>query len=281
MKILEKLVEKQKESNNKIKENLKKCSNNEDDKIGEFSINDKKKEIKELNNLLYDETCNYIISGYSFKSNQIIAITSRRIIFLHKGLKSQMKMQDIYIDDIKYLKIEKGIAFGKMEISLENDDIVIGNIGKKFIEDAANFINKVKIDKIMDENNNSYKDAKIMLENDYRIFNNIKIKRDTEIKKQEKEKRENERLRILSEQAIQKQKEEKYERERVSQLKREHIPYCPKCHSTSLTYQNKKLSVGRAVVGGVIMGPIGTAVGGVTSKKGYVKCLNCGHKWKL
>lgn len=281
MKILEKIVEKQKESNDKIKVNLKKCWNNEEDKIGEFSLNDKKKEIEELNNLLYDETCNYIISGYSFKSNQIIAITSRRIIFLHKGLKSQIKMQDIYIDDIKYLKTEKGIAFGKMKISLENDDIVIGNIGKKFIENAANFINKVKIDKIMDENNNSFKDAEIMLENDYRIFNNIKIKRDTEIKKQEKEKKENERLRILSEQAIQKHKEEKYERERISQLKRDHIAYCPKCHSTSLTYQNKRLSVSRAIVGGALIGPVGVAVGGLTSKKGYVKCLNCGHKWKI
>ncbi|EGT0689074.1 PH domain-containing protein [Clostridium perfringens] len=77
------------------------------------------------------------------------------------------------------------------------------------------------------------------------------------------------------------QAEKQYEKERLEQLKRDKIPYCPKCHSTSLTYQNKKLSVGRAVTGGVLFGDVGAVVGGLSSKKGYVKCLNCGHKWRL
>lgn len=83
------------------------------------------------------------------------------------------------------------------------------------------------------------------------------------------------------------------EKERLEQLKKEHIPFCPKCKSTSLTYldKRKKLSLGRAVVGGAIgslAGPLGTAagatMGGLSSdkiKKGKVKCLNCGHTWKL
>lgn len=77
------------------------------------------------------------------------------------------------------------------------------------------------------------------------------------------------------------QAEKQYEKERLEQLKRDKIPYCPKCHSTSLTYQNKKLSIGRAVTGGVLLGGVGAVVGGLSSKKGYVKCLNFGHKWKL
>ncbi|EOU1903152.1 hypothetical protein GZ979_001399 [Clostridium perfringens] len=77
------------------------------------------------------------------------------------------------------------------------------------------------------------------------------------------------------------QAEKQYEKERLEQLKRDKIPYCPKCHSTSLTYQNKKLSIGRAVTGGLLLGGVGAVVGGLSSKKGYVKCLNCGHKWKL
>lgn len=77
------------------------------------------------------------------------------------------------------------------------------------------------------------------------------------------------------------QAEKQYEKERLEQLKRDKIPYCPKCHSTSLTYQNKKLSIGRAVTGGVLLGGVVAVVGGLSSKKGYVKCLNCGHKWKL
>ena len=77
------------------------------------------------------------------------------------------------------------------------------------------------------------------------------------------------------------QAEKQYEKERLEQLKRDKIPYCPKCHSTSLTYQNKKLSIGRAVTGGVLLGGVVAVVGWLSSKKGYVKCLNCGHKWKL
>ncbi|EIW6614068.1 PH domain-containing protein [Clostridium perfringens] len=57
------------------------------------------------------------------------------------------------------------------------------------------------------------------------------------------------------------QAEKQYEKERLEQLKRDKIPYCPKCHSTSLTYQNKKLSIGRAVTGGVLLGGVGAVVG--------------------
>lgn len=75
------------------------------------------------------------------------------------------------------------------------------------------------------------------------------------------------------------------EKERVRELKREHVPYCPKCKSTSIQYveHRKKLSIGRAVVGGVVAGAPGAVLGGLTSKKykGNVKCLNCGHEWKI
>nr|DAE46111.1 MAG TPA: zinc-ribbon domain protein [Caudoviricetes sp.] len=56
---------------------------------------------------------------------------------------------------------------------------------------------------------------------------------------------------------------------------------CPKCGSTSISYQNKKLSLGRAIVGDAVAGPAGAVLGGLSSKKGYAVCLNCGKKWKL
>lgn len=79
-----------------------------------------------------------------------------------------------------------------------------------------------------------------------------------------------------------------YEKERLQQLKRDKIPYCPKCKSTHLTHVNKKLSLGRTVVGGIIggavtggLGAAGATLGGLSSKDGKIKCLNCGHTWKL
>ncbi len=77
-------------------------------------------------------------------------------------------------------------------------------------------------------------------------------------------------------------KENKY---RKKQMKIEGIAHCPKCKSTSIQYveRRKRLSLGRGIVGGAVAGPLGGAVGAVTSKKhkGFVKCLNCGHKWKM
>lgn len=76
-------------------------------------------------------------------------------------------------------------------------------------------------------------------------------------------------------------KEKQAEKARVEQMKKDKIPFCPKCHSTSLTYQDKKLSIGRAMIGGAIAGGAGAILGGTTSKKGNLKCLNCGHTWKI
>lgn len=56
---------------------------------------------------------------------------------------------------------------------------------------------------------------------------------------------------------------------------------CPKCHSTSISYDTKKLSFGRALVGDALAGPTGAILGGLSSKKGYAVCLNCGKRWKI
>lgn len=65
------------------------------------------------------------------------------------------------------------------------------------------------------------------------------------------------------------------------------IVSCPKCGSQSITTTNKKISVGKGIVGasvGAMINPVGTVVGGAVgathSKKIYNVCMNCGHKWK-
>lgn len=56
---------------------------------------------------------------------------------------------------------------------------------------------------------------------------------------------------------------------------------CPKCRSTQITYGGNRISLGRAVVGGAVAGPAGATLGGLTGKKGYAVCLNCGKRWKI
>ncbi|WP_418223577.1 hypothetical protein [Clostridium isatidis] len=79
--------------------------------------------------------------------------------------------------------------------------------------------------------------------------------------------------------------EKQKEKEKLAKYDKEGIPYCPKCHSTSVQYieRGKKLSVGRAIVGGTLFGQTGAVLGGLTSKKvkGKLKCLKCGHEWKI
>ena len=73
----------------------------------------------------------------------------------------------------------------------------------------------------------------------------------------------------------------------IKENKKRGIACCPKCGSTSITTTNKKLSATRGIVGGAVgslINPLGTAVGavagGLSSKKIYNVCMNCGHKWK-
>ena len=61
---------------------------------------------------------------------------------------------------------------------------------------------------------------------------------------------------------------------------------CPKCKSTNiepLGSSKKSLSVGKAVVGGVLLGPLGAAGGAMLGKKGKTTmfCRDCGYTWKI
>lgn len=76
---------------------------------------------------------------------------------------------------------------------------------------------------------------------------------------------------------IAQQKEE--ERFRIQQLDRDGIAYCPKCHSTSLSAHKKGFGVGKAVVGGALLGPIGLVAGNAGAKKVRVTCMKCGHQF--
>lgn len=69
--------------------------------------------------------------------------------------------------------------------------------------------------------------------------------------------------------------------QRIAQNKKAGIACCPKCGSTSLSANKKGFGVGKAVVGAYVAGPIGLVAGNIHSKKVWVTCLNCGHRWKI
>lgn len=63
------------------------------------------------------------------------------------------------------------------------------------------------------------------------------------------------------------------------QAKEEVKVKCPKCGSTQIVGTNKGFSVGKAVAGDILLGPIGILGGAIGSKKIKVSCLNCGTQW--
>lgn len=91
----------------------------------------------------------------------------------------------------------------------------------------------------------------------------------------DKEIEENKRMEEIQEQKLQK----KVLEQQASVLR--NMAKCPRCGSTSISYDTKKLSVGRAIVGDAVAGPAGAILGGLSSKKGYGVCLKCGKRWKL
>ena len=74
------------------------------------------------------------------------------------------------------------------------------------------------------------------------------------------------------------QQKELAEKERLKQMDRDGIPYCPKCHSISITANKKGFGFGKAVAGGLVA-PIGLLAGGIGANKVQLTCMKCGHQF--
>lgn len=82
---------------------------------------------------------------------------------------------------------------------------------------------------------------------------------------------------IINNITVKEQPKEKYSR---------HAPKCPKCKSYDiqvLDNRHKSFSIGKAAVGGILYGGIGTIAGfaGKDGKKYNAVCMKCGKKFKI
>jgi hypothetical protein len=55
---------------------------------------------------------------------------------------------------------------------------------------------------------------------------------------------------------------------------------CPKCNSTNISPSQKGFGLGKAAVGGLLLGPVGLLGGMIGRKKVELVCQECGKKWK-
>jgi hypothetical protein len=55
---------------------------------------------------------------------------------------------------------------------------------------------------------------------------------------------------------------------------------CPRCGSTQVAAGEKGFGLGKAAVGGLLLGPVGLLGGVIGSKAVKIACLNCGWRWK-
>ena len=102
-----------------------------------------KKEIKELPNILHeDEELLYITSGLLDGTTWLISCTSKRIIFLDKGMIFGLKQKEIPLDKINSIEQKTGLVLGEIHIWDGASKMEIKSISKKTVKPMVDALNE-------------------------------------------------------------------------------------------------------------------------------------------
>lgn len=100
-----------------------------------------RKEINELPQILaLDEKIDHIIQGTYNNGQGILVSTSRRLIFIDKGMLYGLKVEDFALDKISSIQYETGLMWAKVKIHTSSNIALIDNVDKFSARIFAEFV---------------------------------------------------------------------------------------------------------------------------------------------
>ena len=117
-----------------------------------------RKEINELPQILADEEkVTNIIQGTYNSGQGILVSTSRRLVFIDKGLIYGLKVEDFPLDKISSIQYETGLLLAKVKIHTSGNVAIIDNVEKtsarQFAEFVRNYVSQPKEQTVVIQNN--------------------------------------------------------------------------------------------------------------------------------
>ncbi|TNE29207.1 MAG: hypothetical protein EP346_06840 [Bacteroidetes bacterium] len=105
----------------------------------------KRKEIKELPNVLHDqEQILHMIQGIYSGGIGILVLTNKRMIFVDKGMMYGLKVEEFPLANINSVTFESGLLMGKVKIHSSGNGAEISNVDKDAARHFADYYSRMK-----------------------------------------------------------------------------------------------------------------------------------------
>ncbi|RKY81898.1 hypothetical protein DRP98_09690 [candidate division KSB1 bacterium] len=110
-------------------------------KLGEFDQWFTKKEIKYLPEVIDEgEEIRAMTSGYYEGNTWLVVVTTRRVLFLDKGMIYGLKQMEMPLAQITSISYKTGLMFGEIEVDTAGSKKKIDTISKKDVPKVAKII---------------------------------------------------------------------------------------------------------------------------------------------